>query len=282
MKFAVIPNMTRKNALCVTGKFLDTIEKLNCTALIEEKNKSFFGEKNFIRYGTLDCILENADTVISIGGDGTFINAAKLSVKYKKPLICVNAGKLAFLACLEADESSLLKNVVDGNYTTEKRMMLEASIVDKNGKILYHSNCINDAVVSRSGSIRIMKLSVSCNGEPLIQYMADGVIVSTPTGSTAYSLSAGGPVIEPQVESLMLTPVCCHTVFSRSVVLRDSSFLEITHDNSGESILSCDGETAVQIPEDATVTVKRSEDTAEFIKIKNYTFIDVLRKKIST
>lgn len=282
VKFAVIPNMTRKNAFGVTEKFLNAIKDLNCKALLEEKNKDAFGEKSFAEYGNLDFVLENCDTVISIGGDGTFINAAKLSVKYKKPLICVNAGKLAYLACLEADEAQLLKNVVDGDFTTEKRMMLEAAVVDKNGKILYHSNCVNDAVVSRSGSIRIMKLDVSCNGEPLIQYMADGVIVSTPTGSTAYSLSAGGPVIEPGVESMMLTPVCCHSVFSRSVVLKDSSFLEIKHDNSGESILSCDGESAVQIPVDAVVTVKRSEDTAEFIKINNYTFIDVLRKKIST
>ena len=159
--------------------------------------------------------------------------------------------------------------------------MLSVSILDKNDRIIYHSNCINDAVVSRSGVIRIMKLSVSCNGAPLINYMADGAIVSTPTGSTAYSLSAGGPVIEPCVESILLTPVCAHSVFSRSVVLGGNSELEITHDNSGEAILSCDGQSAVVIPEGAVVTVKKSEKCASFIKIKNDTFIDVLNKKIS-
>ena len=159
--------------------------------------------------------------------------------------------------------------------------MLSVSILDKNDRIIYHSNCINDAVVSRSGVIRIMKLSVSCNGAPLIDYMADGAIVSTPTGSTAYSLSAGGPVIDPCVESILLTPVCAHSVFSRSVVLGGNSELEITHDNSGEAILSCDGQSAVIIPEESVVTVKKSDKCASFIKIKNDTFIDVLNKKIS-
>ena len=158
---------------------------------------------------------------------------------------------------------------------------LSVSILDKTDRIIYHSNCINDAVVSRSGVIRIMKLSVSCNGAPLIDYMADGAIVSTPTGSTAYSLSAGGPVIDPCVESILLTPVCAHSVFSRSVVLGGNSELEITHDNSGEAILSCDGQSAVVIPVGAIVTVKKSEKCASFIKIKNDTFIDVLNKKIS-
>ena len=114
-----------------------------------------------------------------------------------------------------------------------------------------------------------------------MDYSADGVIISTPTGSTAYSLSAGGPVIEPQIESILITPVCCHGLFSRSVVLRPDSFLEITHDNSGDVVLSCDGEEAVVVPAGAKVTVATSETQAEFIKVKSDTFIDILNKKIS-
>ena len=281
MKFFIIPNMTRENAPSVTTNVIKELCTLGCQVFMDSSLETVFGEFTNITFGEQAVLLNTCDIVISVGGDGSFINAAKVATDNNKPVLCVNAGKLAYLACLEEDELSLLSKVVKGEYITEKRMMLSVSILDKNDRIIYHSNCINDAVVSRSGVIRIMKLSVSCNGAPLIDYMADGVIVSTPTGSTAYSLSAGGPVIDPCVESMVLTPVCTHSVFSRSVVLGGNSGLEITHDNSGEAILSCDGQSAVIIPEGSVVSVKRSEKCASFIKIKNDTFIDVLNKKIS-
>lgn len=280
MKYFVIPNMTRANAYDVTASLLCEIEKIGDEAVIEESVKSSFESLENISFSS-ESEIAGCDAVISVGGDGSFINAAKKATEYNKPLVCINAGKLAYLACLESNELELLKNISAGNFITEKRMMLDVSIVDKSGKILYHSNCINDAVVSRSGVIRIMKLSVSCNGAPLIDYQADGAIVSTPTGSTAYSLSAGGPIVEPEVESILLTPVCPHSVFSRSVVLGGGSDLEIVHDNSGEAILSCDGQTAVNIPEGAKVKINRSDKYASFIKIKDETFIDILNKKIS-
>ena len=281
MKFFIIPNMTRENAHSVTNSLIKELVALNCDVFMDESLQDCFSKYETVNFGVQETLLKTADIVVSVGGDGSFINAAKIATDNNKPVLCINAGKLAYLACLESDELELLSKVVKGEYITEKRMMLSVSILDKTDRIIYHSNCINDAVVSRSGVIRIMKLSVSCNGAPLINYMADGVIVSTPTGSTAYSLSAGGPVIEPCVESILLTPVCAHSVFSRSVVLGGNSELEITHDNSGEAILSCDGQSAVVIPEGAVVTVKKSEKCASFIKIKNDTFIDVLNKKIS-
>ena len=281
MKFFIIPNMTRENASSVTTETIKELVSLNCDVYMESSLKDAFSHCEGITFVESKELLQECDVVVSVGGDGSFINAGKLATENNKPLLCINAGKLAYLACLESDELNLLSKVIKKEYITEKRMMLEVSILDKSNRIIYHSNCINDAVVSRSGVIRIMKLSVSCNNAPLIDYMADGVIVATPTGSTAYSLSAGGPVIEPCVESILLTPVCAHSVFSRSVVLGGDSELEITHNNSGEAILSCDGQSAVLIPEGAKVSVKRSQNYASFIKIKNDTFIDVLNKKIS-
>lgn len=281
MKFYIIPNMTRTNTFSVTSELLEELRELKCTVFLDESLKNYFGEMSDVIYTTDYDVISKCFAVIAVGGDGTFINSAKIARNYDKPLICINAGKLAYLACLEGDEISLLYEVVKGNFITEKRMMLDVSIIDKSGEILYHSNCVNDAVVSRSGIIRIMKLSVSCNGAPLIDYLADGAIVATPTGSTAYSLSAGGPVVEPGVESILLTPICPHSVFSRSVVLGGNSELELFHDDSGEAILSCDGQGAVIIPPEAKVKIKRSEKCVSFIKIKPDTFIDVLNKKIS-
>jgi len=281
VKIALIPNMTRQNTPDVTRELLKELEKLNIEVFLDSAFSTCFAEAPYIKYCDLSVCLEECDIVITVGGDGTFIKSAKEAAEKNKPLLCINAGKLAYLAGLENNEFLLLGDVVKGNFKTEKRMMLSATIIDKNGKILYHSNCLNDAVVSRSGNIRIMKLSINCNNAPLMDYSADGVIVSTPTGSTAYSLSAGGPVIEPQIESMLITPVCCHSFFSRSVVLRPDSVLEIAHDNSGEAVLSCDGEEAVLIPDGAIVKIETSNIKAEFIKVKNDTFIDILNRKMS-
>lgn len=281
MKFYIIPNMTRSNTLEVTSRILAEICNLDCTAFMDLSLENYFGESENLVYVSGNEACADADMVISVGGDGSFINAAKKATVYNKPVVCVNAGKLAYLACMEGDEVQLLGKVVNGEYITEKRMMLQVSVTDKNGNQIYETSCINDAVVSRSGTIRIMKLSVNCNGAPLLQYMADGAIVCTPTGSTAYSLSAGGPIVDPCVESILLTPVCSHSVFSRSVVLGGDSVLSICHDNSGDAILSCDGQNPILIPEGACVNVKRSSCYASFIKIKDDTFIDILNKKIS-
>ena len=281
MKIALIPNMTRQNTPDVTKNLLEEIEKLDVTVFLDNEFSGVFPESEKVEFCNITEFLDECDIVVTVGGDGTFIKSAKLSAQKNKPLLCINAGKLAYLAGLEGNELEYLNEIFSGKYKTEKRMMLSASIIDKNGEILYYSNCLNDAVVSRSGNIRIMNLSISCNNAPLMDYSADGVIVSTPTGSTAYSLSAGGPVIEPQIDSILITPVCCHGFFSRSVVLRPDSVLEILHDNSGEAVLACDGEEAVAIPDGATVKISNSEVKAEFIKVKNETFIDILNKKMS-
>lgn len=281
MKIALIPNMTRQNAPDVTKKVLEELEKLDVTVLLSESFINDFEKADYVKYCDIENCINECDIVLTVGGDGTFIKSAKLSSENNKPLLCINAGKLAYLAGLESSELSLLKDVVKGDYKTEKRMMLDATIIDKNGKVIYHSNCLNDAVVSRCGTVRIMTISIDCNGSHLMDYSADGVIISTPTGSTAYSFSAGGPVIEPQIDSMLITPVCCHSFFSRSVVLRPDSLLEIKHDNSGEAMLSCDGEEPVLVPQDAIVKIECSQKKAEFIKVKNDTFIDILNKKMT-
>lgn len=281
MKFALIPNMTRQNAPDVTKQVLKELENLKASVFLNDEFSAVFGEDEYITYCDVETAVAECDVVITVGGDGTFIKSAKLSAEKNKPLLCINAGKLAYLAGLESTELTLLKDVVEGKFKTEKRMMMKASIIDKSGEIIYHSNCLNDAVVSRCGNIRIMNLSIDCNGSHLMDYSADGVIVSTPTGSTAYSFSAGGPVIEPQIDSMLITPVCCHSFFSRSVVLRPDSVLEVRHDNSGEAMLSCDGEEPVLVPTYAVVRIEISEKKAEFVKVKNDTFIDILNKKMT-
>jgi NAD+ kinase len=190
--------------------------------------RDIFGDRDSVTYTDDEKVCRDVDMFISVGGDGSFINAAKKATVYNKPVICVNAGKIAYLACLEGDEIHLLEEIVGGRYVTEKRMMLHVSIENDSGEDIYSTDCINDAVVSRSGSIRIMKLTVGCNGAPLIAYMSDGAIISTPTGSTAYCMSAGGPIIDPGLDCICAVPVCPYMSLNNgAVVFSASSVIEV-------------------------------------------------------
>ena len=281
MKIALIPNMTRRNTPDVTKELLKEFEKLGVTVFLDESFKSYFGDCDYINYCSVEEYIENCEIVVTVGGDGTFIKSAKLSAEKSKPLLCINAGKLAYLAGLESSEFSLLQEIVNGNFKTEKRMMLTATIIDKSGKILYHSNCLNDAVVSRSGNIRIMKLSINCNDAPLMDYRADGVIVSTPTGSTAYSLSAGGPIVDPELESILMTPICPHSLVGRSLVFRPNAVLGISSAENVTLCLSADGAQPQKIEPGCRAEIAAAEFTADFIRIKSENFIDILYRKLA-
>ena len=273
--------MTRANTYDVTIALLSEISKLNCFAFLDSSLKDVFGERDSVTYSDTEEICKDVDMFISVGGDGTFINAAKKANLYNKPVICVNAGKLAYLACLEGDEIHLLGDIVSGKYVVEKRMMLHVSVECGEGEVTYATDCINDAVVSRSGSIRIMKLSVGCNGAPLIEYMADGAIVSTPTGSTAYSMSAGGPIIDPLCECFCITPICSHSLSAKPILLgaENSVTLKGYSKKRTEIFLTVDGRRVISLKPYSEVIIKRAEQTAQLIRLNDRSFYKTLSYK---
>ncbi len=227
MTVTVIPNMTRSAAYEVTSAVLDKLAQLGCPVWMDPSLEERFGTRVGVTYTPTDSALPACDIVLSVGGDGSFINAAKLASVHGKPLLCVNAGKLAYLAAIESDELDLLQKLATGDFVTEPRMMLTAAIVDENGNESFREDCVNDAVISRGAKIRVQKLCLRCNGAPLIDYLADGVIVSTPTGSTAYSLSAGGPILSPATPAFVVSVVCPHTLTSRPLVLPAESVVTV-------------------------------------------------------
>ena len=277
MKIALIPNLTRDNSLDVSLNICKELDKIGIEYLLDNCYSKEFAQTNAM-FSKQD-IIKECDIVISVGGDGTILSTAKKAVKYGKPILGVNAGRVAFMAGLEPTELHHLKCLIDGNYKIDKRMMLEVSGKDFEGKII----CINDAFVGRARHINMAELEVRCNGMLVNNYYADGVILSTPTGSTAYSLSAGGPVIDPEIESMMLTPVCTHSLFSRALIFKKDSEIEIINRNrnSEEIFLSCDGNESIVIPVNSKVTIKKADKSAEFIRIKNDTFVDILNTKLS-
>lgn len=280
LKVGIIPNFTREKALDVTKNTIAELEKLNIDYYFDINAKRDFAfeveEEHFI-----DKIYEFVDVIIAIGGDGSFIHTAKETAVHKKPVLCINAGNLAFLAGLEGNELSLLEKLISGDFTTDKRMMLEVSLKENGSKKLL-GYCLNDVAIARGSEIKLVDLDVFCNNRKINNYRADGVVVSTPTGSTAYSWSAGGPVIDPDLQCIMLTPICTHSPLNRSLVFNEDSVLRVKPVNNAQKVcISTDGESTIYLTAENEVIISKSDYYAEFIRIKTDEFFDILNSKLS-
>lgn len=273
MLAAIIPNLTRKNAKSVTAELISKLNELEIQCVADEKLKEELNDLN-IKYLPFDEMSEKCDVIISVGGDGTMLHCAK----YGKPVLGVNAGRLAFMAGIEPTELELLSELKSGNYSVDKRMMLKA-VVSKDGRQIAEKLCINDVVAARGEQIKMIEVTVRCNGNIINDYFTDGIIISTPTGSTAYNLSAGGPVVDPQIESMLMTPICTHSLFSRALIFKPDTELSITC-NSDNINVSCDGDT-LKLEKGCVITVTKAPVYGEFIRIKTDTFLDVLNNKLA-
>jgi len=222
--------------------------------------------------------LSTCGALIAVGGDGTILGAARMALPLQIPVLGVNAGRMGFLAGLERHELHLLPRLASGAFTLDRRMLLEVQVLEGES-LIYKGFCINDAVISRFGTPRLAEISVDCGGGHKLKFMGDGVIFATPTGSTAYNFSAGGPVVEPTFESVLLTPVCNHLMFTRSVVF--SSQTRFTVEIAREGLaLATDAEPPVSLLPGQRVTVKRAGLEALFIRLKTEHFLDVLAGKM--
>lgn len=282
LKIALLPNLTRKHSREVTENICAFLDKRKVEYFFEKELDGEFGaDRRYLSDGEL---LPLCDAAIAIGGDGSIIHAAKKACRYSKPVLGVNAGNLAFMSGIEKHEIELLDSLINGNYTTDRRMLLAVAVLDAGGNpIMRQDYCINDIVIARGEMIKLINLIVSCDGKRINKYYADGIIVSTPTGSTAYSLSAGGPVVDPRIESILLTPICTHSLFARSLIFDSNSELsvQIPEDESEKICISCDGDDSVNIPSGSIIKIKKSDIYANFIRIKNDSFIDVLNSKLA-
>ena len=272
MRVAVIPNG------CADGR--PVVEEA-CAILREQGAEVLLpSESGTFLPGDSDALTKAADVVLSFGGDGTLIHVAKHAARFRRPVLGLNTGHLGFMAGLEADELPRLSALIRGDYTVESRMMLEVTLhsVADDDRVFY---ALNEAVLSRGNVSRMVKLSVSANDRPVVTYRADGAMVATPTGSTAYSLSAGGPIVDPSVNCLLLTPICPHSLHSRSYIFGADAVLTLKPQGEGRDVfLTVDGEEAVPVlPEDA-ITVRRSDLVAQMIQIKPTAFYEVLNQKL--
>lgn len=280
LKIGIVPNLTREKTLEVTKKTITYLEKMNIDYYFDFCSKNELSQ-DFSSDHFVDDLYTNVDLLIAIGGDGSFISTAKQAALHNKAVLCINAGNLAFMAGLEGNELHLLEKLLTGDFTTDKRMMLEVSVKNCNGdKFLGY--CLNDVAIARGSDIKLIDIDAFCDSRKINSYRADGVVLSTPTGSTAYSWSAGGPVIDPDLQCIMLTPICTHSPLNRSLVFNEKSIITVKSSKSSQSIcVSADGEKSIELCDNFEVKIKKSEYYAEFIRIKSDEFYDILNSKLS-
>ena len=233
-----------------------------------------------LRFHKLDRELQNAELVVCFGGDGTILHMAKAATRKNVPILGDNIGTMGFMAELESTELDQLARLAKDDYVLDRRMMLDV-VVQRDRDIIFHDIGLNDVVITKGAIARITHLAVKCDGVEAIQCGGDGVIVATPTGSTAYSLSAGGPIVEPEANNILIKPICAHDVMSRCIVASDRRTItvELVRNARRNAYLSVDGGKALRLNMGDVVTIKRSPLQTKLIRLKDRSFYDVVNMK---
>lgn len=276
----VFLNLEKKESIPFGEKCIETLLDLGFTvALLEGQIE--YNDKN-IRYFSKDKFFINCDCVISLGGDGTLLYVARHTCFYKIPILGFNLGKLGFLTEGEASMyKSALNQLKEGNYYLEERMMLSCT-VRKKDDIEKKYIALNDVLVKSSGS-RMIAIKAYASGSKIDSFRADGLIISTPTGSTAYSLAAGGPVVSPKADVIIMNPICPHRLHDRAYVLSDQEVVNLKFGNrEKEMVVTLDGQINVTITPDDEVEVIKSQYSTQLIRLNDLGYFDRLRIKLCT
>ncbi len=277
MKVVLYPNFTKKNALPTALKCCDILNRLDIGVLIPESCKNEFAEKSYVTYGRTEEISRECDIMIAIGGDGTILKASAYAAENNTLLLGINTGRLGFMASMESDELENLSRLKSGDYRVETRMMIDAVLV-RDGEATASYTALNDVVISRPYS-KITDYEVSTDGIVVSSIRSDGMVFATPTGSTAYALSSGGPILEPETECIQMTPICPHSLFSRTMVFTADRVLEIKHTGS-EVCFSVDGRGRHELDSDDKLVIKKSAKKLRLIDIKGHSFFEAVNNKL--
>lgn len=222
-----------------------------------------------------------SDLLIVLGGDGTLLSAARLSAARKVPILAVNLGGLGFLTTVSQDELYLiLEEIFTDRHRVSERVMLEAKVI-RAGNVFRRQIALNDAVLNKAALARIMDLELHVDGDYVTTYKADGLILSTPTGSTAYSLAAGGPIVYPIVEAFVVTPICPHTLTNRPLVVPDSVKIEIAFQAGDEAVfLTLDGQVGIELEKGDHIVVQKAPERLHLVRPAKKTYFQILRNKL--
>ena len=282
MKIVMTPNPYRDKNF----KYAAQAEQILRDSGVETKlclpfgvDKSFSLPPDKVFYNLSD-ELKNADMLVCFGGDGTILHSSKSATYHNIPVLGVNIGTMGFMAELEAGELNLLSRLVTGQYTVEKRMMLSVE-VSHEGQVVYTDTALNDIAITKGAVARVIQLEVLCDGVQAYSFAGDGVLVCTPTGSTAYSMSAGGPIVEPSARNIIVTPICAHTVQARAFVTSKDRQITVKVGKTGRknAFLSTDGGRAFRLNLGDVIHIKRSKYETRLVRLKNTSFFEIINNK---
>ncbi len=282
MKALLIPNLNKPNALACGAEIAQMLHRHGCRPCLDHAFAKTFEGTGAVT-GPFDALLQDCDLIIAIGGDGTIIHAAKHALTAGKKILGVNTGRLGFLAQAEPCElPQLIPRLIAGEYTVENRVVLSAAIC---GGSRRHSDfAINDAVIGKACSCNLVEMDIYCDDKYMDSYRADGVIFATATGSTAYSLSAGGPVIDPKLDAILLTPICPHSLSARTTLFSSDKRILVKpkqhEEECSKLALSMDGSPFIALEPDEYIEITKAPIAARFISFGEKEFFEILSKKI--
>lgn len=277
-KIGFVTNIEKDPTLQETKKMVDFVLKKCCEVYVSE---TFSDVHPDVIATSSSEMYKSVDFVVVIGGDGTILRVARSAAIFDTPILGINFGTLGYLADVEkVNAIDAIEKVLNGDFTIENRMMLEPYV--ERGCVSHEINlALNEVCITNSVCSRMIKLSVEVNGEYFDTFRADGIIVSTPTGSTAYNLSAGGPILSPHTELMTITHICPHTLYARPFVIDGNDVVRIRVQSNYNNVqMSCDGQSTVQMKNDDVIVVKKSRYVTRIIKTTNMNFYDILRRKM--
>ncbi len=280
--FYIIANKKKDPNHDMTNKIMEYLMSKGKQCECQDIDESI--DNKDYKYTNADCVPNDTDCVIVLGGDGTLLQAARDLINTDIPLLGVNIGTLGFLTDTDMENvTETLSMVLEDKYEIDSRMMIDGYIY-RNNELIHSNTALNDVVINRMGILSVIDFDIYVNDEYLNSYSADGVIVSTATGSTAYSLSAGGPIVQPNAQLLMMTPICPHTLNKRSIIFgADDEIMIKIGDNKKlkeERVATFDGERFYRMVSGDTIVVKRSQNKAKLIKTNKLSFLQRIRTKM--
>ena len=274
MKVAVLPNLDKRGSAEVVEKLGVLLKKEGVKAYLPDNIHG-----SAFEHLPEEQLYKAADLIITIGGDGTIIRYAKRAALDNKPVLGINAGRMGYLANIEQNELGLLSKLKTGEYFVENRMMLSVKITE-NGRTIGEYNALNDAVVTSGFISRIIDISVSV-GKDSISYHADGLIISTPTGSTAYSMSAGGPIIDPLTQNMCITPICSHSLSAKPILIGAENVIKVkAFSRKGSDIyFTVDGRKVCSVRPYTEIYIQKSDKYARLVRLNDRSFYKTLSSK---
>ncbi len=275
----IISRPRRQHLSVVVPPLLKWLEARGVSAVYDEETANSLPDTSKGR--TRQLVADSSQLLLVLGGDGTMLAAARLAASRSIPILPINMGSLGFLTSFTLDELyPALEDTLTGRSSVSQRVMLQVQL-ERAGSVIENQSALNDAVINKGALARMIELHLIINSEFVCRYRADGLIVASPTGSTAYSLSAGGPIVHPAVESFVITPICPHTLSDRPLVIRDSSSIEMKLSADTESVfLTLDGQRGIPLQPADRVRISRAKESLKLIQPPKKSYFEILRSKL--